>query len=224
MKDILSILLKRGPGFLFSYFLNNVYFDIRYGVDTFRRKLPGEYDSTLVGLGHGIYYVGIRTKTLKKIFSFLKENINGYNKYQFVDLGSGKGKSVLYYILNVKNYDFLPIGIEYDNELHKIAISNFAKLNFTKKMKLICDDARNFLNYTDSNKLLIYLYNPFDWKILSEILEKIKTKKLECYICYIDPVEDVNIKNGYYLVHKIEGKYPGDNITFYKYSDNNITS
>ena len=49
---------------------------MRYGVDTFRRKLPDEYDSTLSGLDHGIYYGGVRTTTLRKLFTFLKENIS----------------------------------------------------------------------------------------------------------------------------------------------------
>jgi len=153
---------------------------MRYGVDTFRRKLPDKYDSTLIGLEHGIYYVGVRTITLRKLFTFLKENVSCFSKYQFVDLGSGKGKSVLYYIINVKKYDFLPIGIEYDNELYKIAMSNSAKLDFTNKVKFICDDARNLLNYIDSNKVVLYLYNPFNWQILGDVLEKIKSTNIEC--------------------------------------------
>ncbi len=100
-------------------------------------------------------------------------------------------------------------------------MSNSAKLDFTNKVKFICDGVRNFLNYIDSNKLVLYLYNPFNWQILGDVLEKIKSTNIECYI---DPLEEDNIIcNGFSLIHKIKGKYPGDYVSFYEYSKNITT-
>jgi SAM-dependent methyltransferase len=103
-----------------------------------------------------------------------------------VDIGCGKGDALRLFC----QFEFNKItGIEYSQNLAKIANSNFSKKKFVKKnIEIVNIDAQVFEEYSSYN--MFYLYNPFDDVILNNVLEKIINAKKESryYIIYAHPV------------------------------------
>lgn len=217
--DYVKILLDRGPGFFIGYFINNFWFDFKRGVDTHKRQSIEEYDTKPKDFDQGIWYVSVKTSTLNTIFNCLKTHLgNDIANYQFVDLGCGKGKSLIYFIENFgKITRHKAIGLEYDHKLANIALANLNKVELNEQTEVVTRDAREFHQYITSNKLIIYMYNPFNWQVMKDVLKTIKENNYEVLICYIDPLHSAQIqKEGYSILQKSEGKYPADHIHILK--------
>ena len=103
-----------------------------------------------------------------------------------IDIGCGKGDAIRLFC----QFKFNKItGIEYSQNLTKIASSNFSKKKFVKKnIEIVNLDAQVFEEYSLYN--MFYLYNPFDDVILNNVLEKIINAKKESryYIIYAHPI------------------------------------
>ncbi len=221
LKDYWRILRSRGVLFYWEYFRQNVLFDIVKGTDTYKRQSQEEYDVKPGDFAHGIWYVGIKTSILNLIFKDMGRVIGHDNliNYQFVDLGCGKGKSILCYIdQHSAVISYKAIGVEYSDNLVKIARQNLKKLKMEEYGVIINDDARNFYRYTSNKKLIIYMYNPFSWVVMKGVFDSI-VKYEEIYIFYVDPVEHLQIiKVGFNHIKSYIGKYPSDNYNIYHYS------
>ena len=144
------------------------------------------------------------TKTLKESFKEVarRVNLNGFN---FVDLGAGKGKVVLLArelkILGSKNERYA--GIDFESTLIEVAKSNSFKL-FGDEGFFLNVDVYDIEWEEFSQKLLVYLYNPFDNLVLTKVLERIKDKQV--VVIYVNPVHSQTFQaKGYYLLYeKIE--------------------
>lgn len=78
----------------------------------------------------------------------------------FVDLGSGKGKSLIL----AADYPFKKIiGVEFPPELHQTAVRNIALFSREKciqeQIQLLCMDAEQYELPTEN--IVLFLYNPF---------------------------------------------------------------
>ncbi|WP_371170544.1 class I SAM-dependent methyltransferase [Aliiroseovarius sp. 2305UL8-7] len=91
-----------------------------------------------------------------------------YEKYDFLDYGSGKGAI----LASAARYPFdHVIGVEFCTKLHASAKSNLSKQNehTAKKVSPVLADARD---YTPRHRPLIaYLYNPFHFEIMAPVIE-----------------------------------------------------
>jgi SAM-dependent methyltransferase len=92
----------------------------------------------------------------------------------FIDLGSGKGRT----LLMASDYPFQRIiGVELLEELNQIARQNIASY-YSEEQKCFnieayCDDAREFK--FPPQRLVLYLFNPFPNYVLQTVLENLRT-------------------------------------------------
>tara|TARA_B100000886_G_scaffold339867_1_gene306758 strand:+ start:658 stop:1179 length:522 start_codon:yes stop_codon:yes gene_type:complete len=158
-----------------------------------------------------LLYVASFSSTLESTLRICKNFLGNKNfsEYQYIDLGCGKGKSLIYYLENYQSYSkYSPIGIEYDHKLFEIANKNLINIcgYSSDDFNLILDSATKLNLYLETNKLIIYLYNSFQGKTLDAVLDI-----LEDYhhlIIYIDPAEQFKIQeSNYKIIASKKGKY-----------------
>jgi predicted RNA methylase len=92
-----------------------------------------------------------------------------FERYTFIDLGSGKGRALLLAAM----YPFAHIvGVEVQPELDTIAHQNIERFNETGQqchsIELLCADAREY-EFPLTN-IVLYLFNPFPDYVLREVL------------------------------------------------------
>ncbi len=157
-----------------SFFMQDKYrekkFDKYYGTDTNQQLDLQEYAVDSPNLEHACWYEAI-TKTyfdkmIKQLSIEFKETV-------FIDLGSGKGKSLML----AADYPFKKIiGVEFSPELHEIAKNNVilfkSKKNIDTPIQLHCMDAELY-NFPIEN-IVLFLYNPFQGKVMLSVVEKIE--------------------------------------------------
>ena len=102
----------------------------------------------------------------------------------FVDIGSGKGKLIIY----AKEYGFShTIGVEFAKELYDITVKNIKALN-VKEVEVVHQDA---VEYTlPAQTRVIYFLNPFEPTVFKNLLPK-----------FIDQMQ--HLKEPVYLVYRV---------------------
>jgi len=114
-----------------------------------------------------------------------------FTDYTFIDIGSGKGRS----LLMASDYPFRKVmGVELLPELDRIARENIAKYKSEKQecfqIESCCVDARSFCFPTDPT--LLYLFNPLPRAGLSQLLENLEHSLLQhprkVYLAYHNPI------------------------------------
>ncbi len=119
----------------------------------------------------------------------------------FLDLGCGKGKAMWY----VAKYPFGKIlGVEWSEELVKVAKNNFRRLGLSR-CEVIQGDAGQF--HIPEEVTYIYMCNPFPEMVMKEVMERIREslerKRRKITIVYGNPVcHDVIIDSG--LFHEVK--------------------
>ena len=91
----------------------------------------------------------------------------------FVDMGSGKGRALLL----TSHYPFKEIiSVEFSENLYKIASSNISiykdKLQQCYRIQSVCEDVTDF--EIPKEKIVFYLFNPFDDHIMRTVLSNIE--------------------------------------------------
>ncbi|MFL2983028.1 MAG: hypothetical protein ACJZ12_01390, partial [Candidatus Neomarinimicrobiota bacterium] len=163
----------------------------------------------------GVLYMSSWTSIIKnstkKAIDILKKRGN----YHLIDIGCGKGKVLCVWELMFKKDTPEILGIDYSDQLIKICLANLKIINSRKSSVMKMDALDINLNEID-DKLLIYLYNPFNKKILIPFLKKIKNKPTA--IIYNNPIHnDIFKKNNFELRYKKDGWHP--NATYNIYSN-----
>jgi 16S rRNA G966 N2-methylase RsmD len=134
-----------------SYTINAIFFEWPRGIDFSMRDKYSSRDVSLNGYA----------RTSKKAL------INLFRKI----IGSGKGAVVFDAFCLGAN---LSHGIEFNEKLHNIAVSNFKRLNCSSICKSINVDARNFYNYKDYD--VFFLFNPFNDEVYFNVMSRIKVQ------------------------------------------------
>jgi len=208
------VLLKRGPIFCVSNFIQTGWFDLIHRTNTHIPMKPEEYAQRPADFDHGIWYVCSRTDEILNALKIV-ERMSGrhFPDFQFFDLGSGKGKSLLVYCMQVSGrFLHRPVGIEYDPHLSNIAQKNLHKMGFSEIAEIVVDDARRFRAQCTSERLLLFLYNPFDWSVLGEVVALSQDK--ETILVYIDPRHEAELLGqGFSIAHSKRGRDPNRNVT-----------
>jgi predicted RNA methylase len=113
------------------------------------------------------------------------------SRFTFIDLGSGKGRSLL--VASERPFERI-VGVELMPELHRIAQRNVevyrSPTQACKNIDLYCMSATEFDFGTEP--LVLFMYNPFGRDTLARVLERLEASlretPREVYIVYGNPV------------------------------------
>lgn len=113
-----------------------------------------------------------------------------FSDYDFIDLGAGKGEALLL----AAGYGFKRvIGVEYSESLAAAASANLrnARELTANNVECIFGDATEFI--LPVNAAVIYLYNPFQARVMDRVLENIgkslRAAPRDLWIVYVNPWE-----------------------------------
>ncbi|MFK7848605.1 MAG: hypothetical protein AB8G77_25180 [Rhodothermales bacterium] len=218
---IVKAIHQRGVGFLFDYFKECILFDLRRGTSTSSRvpkveqPLNNENSDVQDGLLYVASFTSVTRNSVKTVFDYWGSE-NFFNA-QYMDLGCGKGKTLIIFEEKYKNkLAHKPIGIEYDENLSELGKRNLEKSFKEPKSEIYCDSAINLKKYARSDHLLIYLYNSFQGETLQRTLDELSEYKH--IVIYVDPVEAKSFQDrGYGLIHSQVGKYNADTWSVFEY-------
>ena len=136
-----------------------------------------------------------------------------YDKFVFVDFGSGKGRTLFL----ASEYPFKKIeGVEFSSELHETAVRNIAVFKSSRQrchcIKSLHMDAVDYP--LPSDNLLIYLYNPFGREIMLKVLDNIRKSMGEqprqVIIVYFNPLSGHLFEQQDFLPFKVQISLPYD--------------
>lgn len=155
-------------------------FDRKYGTDTARKVPIFALGIAKADTEHAYRYQAAPTESFFRDMEFLGEKVRGR---VFVDLGAGKGVTVMMASL----YPFSKIvGVEISPRLVETARRNLGIFKDRKQVctetEIVCHDAGTF-EFPDS-ELLIYLYNPFDEKIMGEVVRNLERHAKHVLVVY----------------------------------------
>tara|TARA_B100000787_G_C16148733_1_gene275553 strand:- start:127 stop:777 length:651 start_codon:yes stop_codon:yes gene_type:complete len=178
-KSYLKILKNRGISSLFDEIKDNLLFDLINGTSTQIR----EGKSTDNYKHYSPAYSSLIVESIRNL------NIK-YKNYNFIDLGSGKGKATLIAskfrfkkIIGVELYKKL---INAAKENQKIFFSKKWNKTYRCKIEYICSDAEKYSIKIDKN--IYFMFDPFTEKKLKKMLKKITfQKKIVNYIIALNP-------------------------------------
>jgi Histone methylation protein DOT1 len=163
-------------------------YDCDYGVDTTWARLP-----ISVRLRE-VFTERLYQPTVPDEFSEIMEflAIVDFERYKFIDLGSGKGRALLLAAM----YPFEEIlGVEVQRELHRIAEQNIANFDVPgqqcRNVWSRCLDAREF--EFPPEPIILYLFNPFPDYVMQKVIENlersVKENPRSVYVLYNAPWE-----------------------------------
>ena len=127
---------------------------------------------TLAGSSQsGNDYLAVRPSVARQALARLPEP--NYEKYTFVDLGSGKGRMLLV----AAEYPFRKIqGVEFAVQLHREAEQNIVRYRHRgrrcRDIRSVNMDAADYL-FPDGN-LVLYLYNPFGLDVMKKVFANLE--------------------------------------------------
>ncbi len=185
---------KRGIRLPIAYFFQNHLFDLINGTDTHIWLPKEKFTHKPKNLKNGVLYMSSWTSTIKKstLKAFKIFSINP-NEVTLIDIGCGKGKVLCIWAKMFSNIKKI-VGIDYNQELVDICKKNINKF-LLKNVYIKCCDATEINFDEDNNINLIYLYNPFNEKVLKKIIGKISNKTI---IIYVNPIyKKVLISNSF---------------------------
>ena len=145
---------------LFYLKLDNIFFDLRYGIDSSQNVSLDKLNFQITNKTEGVEYGTIAPYFIQKILELVKFDTSDI----FVDLGCGKGRVLLIASkFNIKKV----IGIEFSPELYLIAQNNIGNClsnnHFnTEKINLIQKDVLDYV--FNHHETVFYLYNSFSIK------------------------------------------------------------
>lgn len=162
-------------------------FDQQFGVDTssliFPEDLPSGKRKDLYSTG----YFGVAPSVFRQVLKRL--NLD-FEKYTFIDLGSGKGRALLI----ASDYPFHAIvGVELSPELQAIAVANIARYRGPaqqcQNLRSIEADATEFT--FPNGPLVVYLWNPFEAPVFTRVLANLEAdlarQPRDAYLVYVQP-------------------------------------
>ena len=208
-----SAIRERGIAFVWTYFFESMLFDLVHGTNTSVRVAKSEQPEIAAhqDAKDGLLYVASFTSVVNRSLESVRVNfgVEFFDSSQFVDLGCGKGKTLLQFALKARRGNRKPaVGIEYDPSLAEIARRNLQKCNLGADSAVIhTASAVDVCRYVDSEYFIFYLYNSFQGETLRAFLSAVR--ELPHCLIYVDPVEKQTITSefDYEIVHSVAGRY-----------------
>jgi SAM-dependent methyltransferase len=145
-------------------------FDEIYGTDTAGSITVENLQIESANKRHGSPYEPMPIRTFKKLLKIVKVR---HDDYVFLDIGSGKGRTLLL----ASNYSFKKvIGVEYALDLHLAALKNIDQYRSHRQrcfnVESVHIDAAEF--EIPLEPTICFFFNPFDEKIMRTVLTKFK--------------------------------------------------
>jgi SAM-dependent methyltransferase len=151
----------------------DVGYDWDYRVNTTSAAVG--WRNRLLGVFHSPYQ-----PTAPELFREMLDGLGiDYGQFTFLDLGSGKGRT----LLMASEYPFRRVlGVELLPELNQLAQENIRKFESAARkcgeVESLCEDARVFK--FPAEPLLIYLFNPFLESGLTQVVRNLEQSLREC--------------------------------------------
>jgi SAM-dependent methyltransferase len=204
---------SRGIRLPITYFFEAQLFDLIHGTDT-HNWIPKEiYDDRPENFEHGGLYMCSWTKEIRSAFNILRHMLGPeFEEYCFVDLGCGKGKVVLCWAIELRKRGLKQrlLGVEYYKPLIDVATWNQRVLGFTGDISFKHGDATEIDYSRIGQKIIIFLYNPFNEVIFENVLSRLD--QVRPVIVYSNPVHaDLACSLGYKVIWKKEDWHPNGN-------------
>lgn len=199
---------KYGPGIVLRYLVDCVFFDWRWRTDTLRRLANSEFTSRPGNLDQGAPYMPVWTSEVVRNHRFLSRMVNDLADYNFVDIGSGKGKAVLVWKMQFPagHRPGRVLGIDYYEPLVRVAQSNHLRV-FGDPGEFHCIDATQYDYAALGDRLVVFLFNPFGAELLGQVLARIPNR--DVFVVYVNPVHhEVLVRHGFALIHSHLGPSP----------------
>jgi hypothetical protein len=167
-------------------------FDERFGVETsgLIYELPSGHQHDL----HTNGYFAVAPSVFHAIMRAMLEQLHlDFQRFRFVDLGSGKGRALLL----ASDYPFREIiGVELSPDLDRIARSNIARYSEAKGGLLpdtpvisMQGDATDFS--WPPGPLIVYMWNAFTQPVMERVFRNLenslKEEPRELYVVYVHP-------------------------------------
>ena len=192
-----------------KYFLETHLFDIFNKVDTHKWLPLKNYKFYPKDFNNSVHYQCSWTSEIINCFNYLYEKIYNLKDFTFVDVGCGKGKTLIVWNqqLKLKKIKQKSLGIEYYKPLLDVAKRNFLKL----KIKNVILLNKNILDikFKKKKKYIFYLYNPFNKIILINFIRNLKN--INFILIYNNPVHHFILLKKFNLkimYKKNNNKYP----------------
>jgi SAM-dependent methyltransferase len=198
----------------YSFYVRDLWFDIVHKTDTARAVQLADLDIDSENVLHGGKYAPATSRS----FRALMEEMDFPPGSVFVDIGSGKGKTLLL----ASEYGFKRVvGVEFAGELNEQAKRNWAIYRkgraTSPDFEVVTVDAAKYEIKDDEN--VFYLFNPFDDVVMNKFIQNIETslarQPRNIWIIYQNPVnQDVFERHDAYRLLKRFGKH-GDTFAVY---------
>ncbi|MEE9332583.1 MAG: hypothetical protein V3U65_00645 [Granulosicoccaceae bacterium] len=175
---------KYGVKQAISLIRQDVLFDFKHGVDTFRPVS----NKSLFNPEHWAEfnrYVPTTFALMDSILMHMSQWID-FRQCDFLDYGSGKGKA----LIAAARYPFNSLtGVEYSARLHNTATINLQKLGLTERTQLINTDAAAY--FPKPSQRLIYIFNSFTGPTLRRCLQNVHDSSIaqQRFIACANPTE-----------------------------------
>ncbi len=163
-------------------------FDEKYGTETRGLRDIGSLD--VIALPTARYAERYEPSSAELVRSQLEKLEIDYQRFSFIDFGSGKGRALLV----AAGFPFKEVvGIEFSRELHEIALQNIARippaLTRADTIRSIHSDVTAF--EPPKSDLVCYFYNPFGPPVMAAVAARLAAHHANygyrIIIIYVDP-------------------------------------
>ena len=155
-------------------------FDRQYGTDTGGVIPLSELNVDNPNWVHGVRYGPTSPNRFQECLSMVPVIKSDYCKFTFIDVGSGKGATLLY----ASDLGFgRVIGVELAETLHEIAQANIARYpSHGPRAEAVCCDATEY--QFPEERLIIFASNPFSSEIMGRVLHNLSKHSHEKYFVH----------------------------------------
>jgi SAM-dependent methyltransferase len=163
-------------------------FDLANGVETRGIVTAHELAGPAGQRRSAVTYIAVEPDEFARCFARLDID---YQRFTFVDLGSGKGRPLLL----ASHFPFKQIvGVELSRRLHDVAQDNVRRYHDpaqrSRNFQLACADAADFV-FPDG-PLVVFLYNPFGPEVMAQVAASLRASFLaaprQVRVLYADPL------------------------------------
>jgi len=183
------MIAARGPRFAWEFFREAHLFDIRYRTDTASELAREDFDPSLAGIEHGVYYGASWTSEVRRQFADLRVRLGAdFAAHSLVDVGCGKGKVVLAWGRELLRSGISQkvVGIDYYQPLITVARENLRRVPHVEGTAFWCGDVRDFDYASLGTPLIMWAFNPFDAHVFHGLASRLTA--VPTILVYNNPV------------------------------------